>query len=189
MTRLLQCLLFVVFLPGMAVAQDAVAPWTLPRDLSQFQILLNRSPFSLPTAEESSPLADRFTLTGAVSINDEPMVFVLDKTSQERHMVTKTPNPITNLSLVEFFPDPDARRMRATIRVGSEVATISYAEPATPPGQQTGMQPPPGMPSQNPSVSVNAPNQQAVPGRPSAPTTPRRVIRRRVISGQPTPGP
>jgi len=177
---------------ALATAQDD-APWTQPRELAAFQALLDRSPFSLPTAEESSPLADRFTLTGAVAIDGAPIVFVLDKTTQIRHMISKTPNK-ENMALVEYLPDPDPRRMRASIKVNGQVATISFAEPTAQQGQPTAPNPAmPGSPaSASPSVVVNAP--QAAPGapgiQPQNPNQPtRRVIRRRIISGQPPTGP
>lgn len=181
---------------GSVMAQEG-DPWTQPRDISQFKVLLDRSPFSLPTAEESSPLADRFTLTGAVAFDGEPVVFVLDKTTQERHMLSKKPNKL-NMGLVEYLPDPDPRHMRATIKVDGQVATISFSEPAVAQGQQPGVPPNTGAsaPVQNPSVVVNAPPGQVLAnGAPRTlqqqqPAVPqRRVIRRRIISGQPAQGP
>lgn len=181
---------------GSALAQNE-DPWVLPRDLAQFQFLLDRSPFSLPTAEESSPLADRYTLTGVASIDGEAMVFVLDKTTQERHMISKTPNKL-DMGLVEYLPDPDPRHMRATIKINGQIATISYSDPVAQQGQP-GVAQNPGMAMPqvpNPTVVVNAPPGQTMvagappnmqQGNPQAP--PRRVIRRRIISGQPAPGP
>ena len=195
MTSLQKALIFSMVL-GSALAQNE-DPWALPRDLTQFQFLLDRSPFSLPTAEESSPLADRYTLTGVASIDGEAMVFVLDKTTQERHMISKTPNKL-DMGLVEYLPDPDPRHMRATIKINGQIATISYSDPVAQPGQ-SGVSQGPGMAmpqGQNPTAIVNAPPGQtmvagATPnmqqGNPQAP--PRRVIRRRIISGQPAPGP
>ncbi|MCX6970619.1 MAG: hypothetical protein NTV93_10775 [Verrucomicrobia bacterium] len=195
MTSLKKALIFSMVL-GSALAQNE-DPWALPRDLAQFQFLLDRSPFSLPTAEESSPLADRYTLTGVASIDGEAMVFVLDKTTQERHMVSKTPNNF-DMGLVEYLPDPDPRHMRATIKINGQTATISYSDPVAQPGQP-GVSQTPGMAmpqGQNPTAVVNAPPGQTIvagappnmqQGNPQAP--PRRVIRRRIISGQPAPGP
>jgi len=194
-----QCLLVSVLAPSGAWGNPdptTLDAWAKPRDISEFQFLLDRSPFSLPTAEESSPLAERYALTGAVSIDGNPLVFVLDRTTQTRHMISKKPNE-QNMGLVEYLPDPDPRRMRATIRVGSEMATISYVEPAVgaqQPGQQqpTAMAAPqaPGAPGM-PAVPGNsaAPQQQGIapsPGQPGS-EPPRRIIRRRVISGQPGP--
>jgi hypothetical protein len=192
MTRLSQAI-FCALVATSAVAQTD-APWAMPREISMFQSLLERSPFSVPTAEESSPLAERFSLTGAVALDGEALVFVLDKSTQTRHMLSKTPNR-ENMGLVEYLPDPDPRRMRATIRVNGQIATITFAEPANqqpPPG---GQQPNPGAPPA-PTAVVNPPV-AAAPGSPAfqqqqqQPAQPpnRRVIRRRVISGQPAPGP
>lgn len=189
-------LLPLLAFPLALIADPATdAPWTLPRELSNFQALLDRSPFSLPTAEESSPLADRFTLTGAATISGEQMVFIMDRTTQVRHMITKTPNA-ESLGLVEYLPDPDPRRMRATIRLGDQIATISFVEAAVAPQLNA-----PGSPMTGQGAPMPA---QGAPGSPTAPpvlaqpvpainpgTTqpgqqpPRRVIRRRIISGQP----
>jgi len=172
-------------------------PWTQPRDLSQFQFLLDRSPFSLPTAEESSPVADRYTLTSMFSVNGEPTVFVLDKTTQERHMVTKTPNKL-GMGLVDYQPNPDPRLMHATIKVNGQTATLSYSEPAAAQVQQTAAQQNPGTAPQNhnPATPGNLPpGQVQVAGappniqQPNAQPPQKRVIRRRIISGQPGTGP
>jgi len=190
MTLLSRVFIFAMVL-GSVMAQSE-SPWTQPRDLSQFQFLLDRSPFSLPTAEESSPLADRFSLTGAVAFDGEPVVFVLDKTTQERHMLSKTPNS-KNMGLVEYLPDPDPRHMRATIRVDGQIATISYVESAA--QQPQPLPPNVGMVSPNqapPVISVPGQPPQIVAGgsQPQNPQAPqRRVIRRRIISGQPSQGP
>lgn len=191
MTTLQKALIFFLVLgSAMARSED---PWTQPRNLSQFQFLLDRSPFSLPTAEETSPIADRYTLTGAASLNGEPMVFVLDKTTQEHHMLSKTPNTL-GMGLVEYLPDPDPRHMRATVKINGQLATISYSEPATVQGQQPGVAQNPGMapPNQNPTAVVNPPPGQVVAAgmqQPNAQAPPTRVIRRRIISGQPGKGP
>jgi len=188
-------LVAVISCAALSPGNEEAEPWAAPRELSAFQALLDRSPFSLPTAEESSPLAERYALTGAVAIDGDPIVFVMDRTTQARHMLSKKANE-QNMSLVEYLPDPDARRMRATIRVGDEVATIAYAEPANseqPPVNPAG----PGNPVPVASGSViNAPAPlPGAPGQPGAPVVtqgsdqqtpqpPRRIIRRRIISGQ-----
>ena len=195
MTTLRSALVFSCFLGSVMAQNDE--PWAQPRDFARFQFLLDRSPFSLPTAEESSPVAERYTLTGAVSINGDPLVFVLDKTTQERHMLSKTPNKL-DMALVDYMPDPDPRRMHATIKVSGQLATISYSEPAAVQGQQQGAPQIPGPMPQNPNPTavVNPPPGQAVAGgaaqnvqQPNAQPPQRRVIRRRIISGQPGAGP
>lgn len=189
-------LLVALTLTGAGAEDDA--PWAQPREFGVFQFLLDRSPFSLPTVEESSPLADRFSLSGAATLDGEAIVFVVDRTDQTRHMLTKEPNQ-ENMSLVEYLPDPDPRKMKATIRVDGQTATIAYAEPmgnnqlqneqpATP-----GMVPPQVMrhPVVQPRPIANSANAAPIV-RPQAPNEPprvRRVLRRSRISGQPIPGP
>ena len=159
------------------------APWMEQRSMEKFQVLLNRSPFSLPTAEESAPMADRFFLTGAATINEEAVVFVLDKNTQVRHMLGIKPDAANN-QLLDYKPDSNPKNMSARIRIEGQETTIRYAEvPAE-------AQPAPQMPM-NPQL----PQQPGAPQPPGAaavqPATtngnepPRRVIRRRVISGQP----
>ncbi|TSA35704.1 MAG: hypothetical protein D4R65_03810 [Verrucomicrobiaceae bacterium] len=191
MTFISKAILFAL-VTAAALAQTG-DPWTKPREISTFQFLLDRSPFSLPTAEESSPLADRYSLTGAVALDGEPLVFLLDKTTQTRQMVSKKMNQ-QNIQLVEYLPDPDPRHMRATIRVNGELATIAYAEAAGQAPQPAGPQPN-GMPPKPPSAVVSAPAvPNAMPGspaiqQPGATPPAHRIIRRRIISDQPAPGP
>ena len=193
----------------------ADAPWSKPREIGDFQALLARSPFSLPTAEESSPVAERFSLTGAAVLNGEPTVFIIDRTTQNRQAITKKSKE--NMMLVEYLPNPDPRKIKATIRVDGQIATITFSEPsaASPQQQEALGQPgqpgqakraqqpngivaplPTGIVSPTPSTVVNVP--PPVQGSPAfqqsgGPTTPpaaqpHRVIRRRTSSGQNTPG-
>lgn len=176
----------------LAAEGEVVAPWLEPRSIEKFQSILTRSPFSLPTAEESAPAADRFFLTGAATINNAPVVFILDKNTQTRHMLSKNPNAQNNV-LIEFQGGSDPKKMTARVRIEGQETLIHYAElpPEVPPPpapqppaavQQPGA-PKPGMP--NPAGTPPQPPalQQGNNGQPNQP--PRRVIRRRVISGQP----
>ena len=156
----LHFLLLATVVGALSAAPDssADAPWTKTRDMAAFQSLLARSPFSLPTAEESSPLAERFSLTGAADINGETMVFVIDRTTQNRQMVKKA-NAQTapqSMTLVEYMPDPDPRKMKATIRVDGQISTIAFSESAMDPQQQ----------AQQPAV----PGQPGKPGQATKPT-------------------
>jgi len=171
---------------AMSLASDqSDALWLQPRSMDQFQNLLDRSPFSLPTAEESAPMAERFSITGAATINEEPVVFIVDKNTQNRLMLGKSPDASGNV-LLEYLPDLNPQKMKASIRIDGQVTTVAYAEVA--PDQQqpppvpmvpNAIQPPPGTPP--PQGAVN-------PAQPQNPVqTPRRVIRRRVISGQNPP--
>ncbi len=151
------------------------------RDISQFDFLFKRSPFSLPTAEEKSPVADRYVLTGAASWDGKQRIFVLDRTAQTRH-VLEADNEGSGLLLMEFLPDSDPRKMKARVRIQGEIATLTYAEPepvaGAIPGAIPGQQAMPVIPGQTGVSNPGNPNQQ---------NPPRRVIRRRVISGNPGP--
>jgi hypothetical protein len=180
-------LIFIVSTCAVSLASDqADALWSQPRSMEKFQILLDRSPFSLPTAEESAPMAERFSITGAATINEEPVVFIVDKNTQNRLMLGKNPDSSGNV-LLEYLPDLNPQKMKASIRIDGQVTTVAYAEVAADQQQQVApvpmvpnaVQPPPGI--QSPPGAVN-PGQQQNPAQP-----PRRVIRRRVISGQNPP--
>ncbi|MEX1118272.1 MAG: hypothetical protein WEB60_05700 [Terrimicrobiaceae bacterium] len=150
------------------------------RDISQFEFLFKRSPFSLPTAEEKSPVADRYVLTGAASWDGKQRIFVFDRTAQTRH-VLEPDSEGSGLMLMEFLPDSDPRKMKARVRIQGEIATLAYAEPEPVAGAVQGQQIMPvisGQPAQ-PVISN--------PGIPGQQNPPRRVIRRRVISGNPAP--
>jgi hypothetical protein len=178
----LTILLFLATNALVLTADDA--PWKEQRSMEKFQVLLNRSPFSLPTAEESAPMADRFFLTGAATINNEAVVFVLDKNTQGRHMLGVKPDPSNN-QLLDYKPDANPKNMSARIRIEGQETTIRYADlPAD-------AQPPPQVPMnpqipQPPGSPLQPPGGAAVqPTSPNGTEQPRRVIRRRVISGQP----
>ena len=172
-------ILFSCALASLPASEDA--PWLKERSMSDFQVLVSRSPFSLPTAEESAPMAERFFLTGSATINDEPVVFVMDRNTQARLMLGKQPTKEDNV-LLEFLPDPDPKKIKATVRIEGQTTTIQYSEmpgseqavPQSVPQPQQPQLPQPAQAGVNPAQPPHQ-NSQA----------PRRVIRRRVISGQP----
>lgn len=160
------------------------------RDISQFEFLFKRSPFSLPTAEEKSPVADRYVLTGAATWDGKQRIFVLDRTAQTRH-VLEPDNEGSGLMLMEFLPDSDPRKMKARVRIQGEIATLSYAEPEPVAGAVPGAVPG-AIPGQQPMPIISGQSGQpgiSNPGNPNQPNPTRRVIRRRVISGNPAPPP
>lgn len=169
--------LLFLFFAGllMASAADPVSPWAQPRSLGQFEGLLRRSPFSVPTAEESSPLAERFSLTGAMALDGEDLVFVLDRTTLARERVSRETSPL-GLQLIEFLPHADPRKMRATIRLGNQTATIAYYEPPAPSAE----------PAKEPAVK-SAPTGVSVQVPAKAAASNRRIILRQKISGNPAP--
>ncbi|MBU6182410.1 MAG: hypothetical protein KGR46_06335 [Verrucomicrobia bacterium] len=179
-------------------AENPAAPWLTPRSMDNFRVLLDRSPFSLPTAEEAAPEADRYFLTGAATINDEPVVFVFDKNTQVRHMLGRTPNA-SNDRLVEYTPAMTPKDMRARVRIGGVEFAVNYGDPggdASQPSQQIQqippMQPPPPQAAGAPVPPIPpTPQQPGIQPATGATDTqpPRRVIRRRVISNQPPVAP
>ncbi|MFM8982992.1 MAG: hypothetical protein ACKOLA_08815 [Spartobacteria bacterium] len=173
-------------------------PWLRPRSMENFKSLLERSPFSLPTAEETTAIAERFELTGAATINETPVVFVLDKNTQNRLMLEKL-NSSDNAGkdqLLELFQDADPKKLRASVQIEGQRTEIRFSETSfappsgqpMPPQASAPNQPMPPAPPPQPQHQAAAPGQQppaVQPGNNSNSQPPRRVIRRRVISGQP----
>lgn len=179
-------LLLAAAAPAFAESQDFTdAPWLKPRSLQDFRSLLDRSPFSLPTAEETAEIEDRFFLTGVATINERPVVFVFDKTTQGRLMLEKfdAPGEAGRDRLLEYTPSIDPKNLTARVQIEGKVSQIRFDEstfqsqggpqsPGQPPySSPPGQPPPPGQPmSQNPGFSpqpVN-PGQPMPPGQPPA---------------------
>jgi hypothetical protein len=179
-------LLLIPLLASAALGSDASgpAPWEKPRSLEEFQKLLDHSPFSLPTAEESSPLAERFAITGIITVGDEEEIFVFDRTDQSRILLTKKPND-RNMSLVSLIREEGSSIPRANIRVGGEAGTIGFLEASK---QPPGAPPAPGSPaagSAGPAQGLQAvqlPNLPPLPQRPASAPPTRRIIRRPVVA-------
>lgn len=112
------------------VPPPPLSPWLKPRELSSFQALLPHSPFSLPTAEESSPLSERYAVTGILTIDGEEEIFVLDKNDQSRELLTKKSNK-KSMTLVNIVKETDPNKLKATIRVGEETGVITSPELST----------------------------------------------------------
>ncbi len=117
----------ITLLHGIHAETAKQAPWETARSLSDFQALLRSSPFSLPTAEESSPLAERYAITGIVTIGGEEQLFIFDKTDQSRDVVTHTPNS-KKMSLVSLVREGSTTPQKATIQVDGETGIIGYKE-------------------------------------------------------------
>lgn len=106
------------------------APWTQPRLLSNFQTLLQHSPFSLASAEESSPLSERYAITGVITLDGEDEVFIFDRNDQSRELVTKKPNE-KQMSLIAIIPQSDPSKLKATVSIKGETGTLSELELST----------------------------------------------------------
>ncbi len=156
-------------------AANSQSPWEKPRSLGDFQSLLDHSPFSLPTAEESSPLSDRYALTGIVTIDGQEEIFVFDRTDQSRDMLSHTPNK-KNMALVALVREGNAPVQKATIRVGTDTGTISYLEAAPPSTAQPA------------ALQAQQGNPNAIrPGMPRLPTLPQASGTPGIVPGPPRP--
>lgn len=162
-------------------------PWEKQRSIESFDRLLGHSPFSLPTAEESSPLSERYAITGVVTIGGEEQVFVFDRNDQSRELVTARPN-LKNMVLVSVIREGKIPQ-KASIRVGGETGTIGFMESTQPkvgppaPGQPGPMPMPMTPGPQPPPQTVQLPNLPPVPQQPGqGGFNNRRIIRRPVVS-------
>ena len=98
-------------------------------DLSRYEALTRKSPFTAVTVEETAGFAQDLVLAGYVRLKGEDFVMVANRTSPDRFLVGKTESPSARgLVLLEVQKDPkgDPTKMKAKIKKGSEVATLSY---------------------------------------------------------------
>jgi hypothetical protein len=204
--RAIPVFLLAAAAPVLAEPQDFQdAPWLKPRSLQDFRALLDRSPFSLPTAEETIAAEERYFLTGAATINEVPVVFVFDKNTQDRFMLEKLEGPETQTKnrLIELAQASDPKNLSAKILIEGRTTEIRFSETAFAP--QTGMPPQgfagppqPGQPPQPPPGQPGQPNQygmqnlgyQPTPagGPPPAMQPPQQIQNNAAIQpGQPNP--
>ncbi len=172
---------------------EPTPPWMKPRELSSFQTLLQHSPFSLATAEDSSPISDRYMLTGIITLGGEEQVFVMDRNDQSRELLTKKPNA-KGMALVNIIHNDDPNKLKATIRVNGETGVINNIDLAENNGKGSRPGAPPSpyaksgshlpatsrYPGTYPGTGRIPPSQN--PGLPPSNYNNRRVIRRPPIS-------
>ncbi|MEI6337372.1 MAG: hypothetical protein WCQ57_02165 [Verrucomicrobiota bacterium] len=93
----------------------------------RYQHIWEKSPFvtAAPVVQESGGLAQRFALTGVASVQNQPVIFVLDRQSLSRLVVTGVRNQ-QGLELVSVENQTDPEQSRATIRLGMEQTVIRY---------------------------------------------------------------
>lgn len=180
--------------------------------VSRYEPVWERSPFQVESTApppESAALSQSYALTGIAQINGDPIIFILDRATQMRHMIDKKKG-FNDLSLVQVEVQKEYAKSTATIRKGGEVGVIQFdavaAGPmAAPPAgiqmpQRPGLRP--GIPVPVPAIPVatqaqaqpvpgivpavpgptppeNHQMQTPAPGQPQMP--PPRVIRRRAV--------
>jgi len=150
-------------------------------DLSRFEALGKKSPFTLASATAQADFAKDLVLGGYVRMDGEDYVMVANKTKLDRILVGTKPSPAgQGMILLELKKGPlgDPSKMEAKIKKGTEMATLKYesmvggAPPAPIPVASQGQPPIPGMPGQPGQGQMNASGKGGSP----AP-----IIRRRVI--------
>jgi hypothetical protein len=150
-------------------------------DLSRFEALGKKSPFTLASATAQADFAKDLVLGGYVRMDGEDYVMVANKTKPDRILVGTKPSPAAQgMILLELKKSPlgDLSKLEAKIKKGTEMATLKYestgggAAPAPIPVATQGQPPIPGMPGQPGQGGVNP------LGRGGSPAP---IIRRRVI--------
>ena len=144
-----------------------------PLDLSRFDALTRKSPFTLASATAEAEFAKELVLGGYVRIDGEDFVIVANKTNIQRFLVGRKPSPpAQGMVLLDLIKDPsgDASKLKAKIKKGTEMAELKYestggggAPVAPTPVAAQGQPPSPSSPSQQPEQGQMNPE-----GKPSA---------------------
>jgi hypothetical protein len=168
--------------PVIPVATTTSSGLPKPLDLSRFDALGKKSPFTLASATAEADFAKELVLGGYVRMDGEDFVIVANKTKPDRILVGRKPSPpAQGMVLLDLKKDAsgDPSKMQAKIKKGNEMATLKYdaigggAPPmAAVPVSVQGQPPVPGLPGQ-PAQVQNPGGKAANPNPP--------VIRRRVI--------
>jgi hypothetical protein len=170
--------------PVIPVATTTSSGLPKPLDLSRFDALGKKSPFTLASATAEADFAKELVLGGYVRIDGEDFVIVANKTNIQRFLVGRKPSPpAQGMVLLNLIKDSsgDASKLKAKIKKGTEMAELKYEStggggaPVAPiPVAVQGQPPIPSLPGQQPGQG-----QMNSGGKPGA--TPAPVIRRRVI--------
>lgn len=184
-------LALAVLLPWPCRAGEAEAFAPQSHALDRYRHIWEKSPFvaETPVAKQSAGLEQRFVLTGVASLSDKPMIFVLDRTSLTRMVVSAERNA-QGVQLVSVESNHDPKQAAATIRLGAEQATIRYdvaalqninAAPENPKAARAGAAPktPPPVTAANSSTTADP----ALANGASGPPVPvKRVVRKSLIN-------
>ena len=98
-------------------------------NMDRYGALARKSPFTAVAAEETAGFAQDLALAGFVRLKGEDFVMVANRATADRFLVGKKESPSARgLVLVEVMKDPqgDATKMKAKVKKGAEVATISF---------------------------------------------------------------
>jgi hypothetical protein len=154
-----------------AHAEDAAIPQGYK--VERYAALWERSPFTTASASDgpAEPAAAKLVLAGVAKIGNEDIVTLLNKDSQERTLVTQTPNA-QGYKLVSVEQNSDPLKVVATLLKGTESLKVRF-DPAllSAPSKS------PQNPGQNPQQSGNL---MPMPMPPQAMPATGQVIERQV---------
>lgn len=124
------CLCGLTLAKAKAQSSAALPPEDGKRDLTPFEGLLARSPFVMPSSSVAqNPISQRYVITGVARINDEPRIYLLDQTTQNRFMISPTQRR-GDVELVSLETHNDPSRVRAVIRAGSDTGVVGFGKAA-----------------------------------------------------------
>jgi len=150
-----------------------------PFPLSRYAPLWEHSPFQLESIappSESAGLAQKYALTGIAQVNGEPIVFLLDRATQVRHMLDKKTNS-DGLSLVQVNMEKKSDDSTAVVRQAGELGVVKFDATAPAMGAiPTGIQGQVGQPGRAFSTQAQSPPQ--LPGAGASTSMP-------IVTGQP----
>ena len=108
-----------------AVTTSSGLPKTL--DLSRFDALAKKSPFTLASATADAKFAKDLVLGGYFRTDGEDFVIVADKTTHVRWLVGRKPSSAQGMVLQDLLKDPsgDLSKLQARIRKGTEMAVLA----------------------------------------------------------------
>jgi hypothetical protein len=93
----------------------------------RYASLWQHSPFALATVEQQAPpgFAQNFAVVAVARVDDEDLVTILNRVSQERFTVSADPNA-DGIKLVSVDSDPDPLKTKVKLQKGTENATIGF---------------------------------------------------------------
>ena len=116
--------------PQPPVISVATTSSGLPRslNLSRFDALAKKSPFTLASATADAAFAKDLVLGGYFRTDGEDFVIVADKTTHDRWLVGRKPSSAQGMVLQDLLKDPsgDLSMLQAKIKKGTEMATLKY---------------------------------------------------------------
>lgn len=156
-------------------------------EIGRYEHIWQQFPFVVetPVVPQSAGLEQRFVLTGVATLNSAPVVFVLDRRSLSRVIVTQTKNA-QNIQLIAVQPNVDPQKASATIQVGTEQAVIHYDLAALQGADQASAKDNPVAPGSAQAGAASVPSTEPIKSvttqTAAAPPIPITIIRRSQIN-------